>query len=234
MFSERLCIRVWGKGGYYPFTRLYMVILARDQIAAKRDREGRANKVKKKRRTHAVVAKAIKNVSAVDAMAIVNAADPRYSMLPTLAEVTGKRKFPVALLDMNKLSPSDTKVIDCLEKKEAVRAPEEEAKDVGRQERPTEREKNWLEGNDLWRLERSWSSLKVLHKYNTKDIERVGIYLDIKWKDITNIKDRIKYIYQQYPAGALGNLPSRFNQPAPAPSLGPDMTISAPFRPGFA
>ena len=39
------------------------------------------------------------------------------------------------------------------------------------------------------RLARLWSSLKVLHKYNTKEIERVGIYLDIKWKEITNIKD---------------------------------------------
>ena len=36
-------------------------------------------------------------------MAIVNAANPRYSMLPTLAEVTGKRKIPAALLAMNKL-----------------------------------------------------------------------------------------------------------------------------------
>ena len=74
----------------------------------------------------------------------------------------------------------------------------------------------------------------MLHKYNTKEIERVGIYLDIKWKEITKIKYLIKYIYQQYPAEALGNLPSRFNQPAPAPYPGPDMTISAPFCPGFA
>ena len=63
-----------------------------------------------------MVEKAIKNVSAVDAMAIVNAADPRYSMLPTLVEVMGKRKFPAALLAMNKLSPFKTKVIDCLER----------------------------------------------------------------------------------------------------------------------
>ena len=45
----------------------------------------------------------------------------------------------------------------------------------------------------------------MLLKYNSKDIERVGIYLDIKWKDITKIKDRIKYIYQQYPEEALDN-----------------------------
>ena len=181
-----------------------------------------------------MVAKAIKNVSAVDAMAIINDADPRYIMLPTLAKVTGKIKFPAALLVMNKFSLSETKVIDCLEKKEADRASEEEAKDVGLQERATEMEKKRLEGYELWKLARSWSSLKVLHKYNTKDIERVGIYLDIKWKEITNIKDRIEYICQQYPAEALGDLPSGFNQPAPAPSLGPDMTISASFRPGFA
>ena len=30
---------------------------------------------------------------------------------------------------------------------------------------------------------------KVLHKYNTKEIERVGVYLNIKWKEITKIKD---------------------------------------------
>ena len=72
-----------------------------------------------------MVSKAIKNVRAVDAMAIVNAANPRYSMLPTLAEVTGKSKFPAALIAMNTLSPSETKVIDCLEKKEADRASEE-------------------------------------------------------------------------------------------------------------
>ena len=111
-----------------------------------------------------MVAKSIKNVSAVDAMAIVNAADPRSIMLPTLAEVTGKSKFPAALLAMKKLSPSETKVIDCLEKKEANRASEEEATDVGRQERATEREKKRLEGDEMWRLARSWSSLKVLHK----------------------------------------------------------------------
>ena len=70
-----------------------------------------------------MVAKAIKNISAVDAMDIFNAADPRYSMFPTLAEVTGKSKFPAALLAMNKLSLSETKVIDCLEKKEADRSP---------------------------------------------------------------------------------------------------------------
>ena len=183
-----------------------MAMLAREHISAKRAREGRAKNVKKKRRTHAMVAKSIKNVSAVDAVAIVNSANPRYSMLLTLAEVMGKSKFPAALLAMNKLSPSETKVIDCLEKKEAYRVREEEAKDVGRQDRPTEREKKRLEGDELWRLARSWSSLKVLHKYNTKEIERVGIYLDIKWKEITKIKDRIKYIYQQYPAEALGNL----------------------------
>ena len=40
-FAERLCIRAWGKGGYYPFTRLPMVMLAREQISAKRAREGR-------------------------------------------------------------------------------------------------------------------------------------------------------------------------------------------------
>ena len=114
-----------------------IVMLAKEQISAKRAREGRAEKAKKKRRTHAMVAKAIKNVSAVDAMAIVNAVDPRYSMLPTLDEVTGKSKFPADLLEMNKLSPSDTKVIDCLEKEEAGRASEEEAKDVGHQERAT-------------------------------------------------------------------------------------------------
>ena len=148
--------------------------------------------------------------------------------------MTGKSKFPAALIAMNKLSPSDTKVIDCLKKMEADRALEEEAKDVGRQERSTEREKNRLEGDELWRLARSWSSLKVLHKYNTKEIERVGIYLDIKWKEITNIKDLIEYIYQQYPAEALGDLPAGFNKPAPAPSPGPDMTISAPFCPRFA
>ena len=115
-----------------------------------------------------MVAKSIKNVSAVDSMAIGNATNPRYSMLPTLAEVTGKSKFPEALLAMNKLSLSETKVIDCLEKKEAVGAPEEEAKDVGRQERPIEREKKWLEGDGLWRLARLRSSLKVLHKCNTQ------------------------------------------------------------------
>ena len=53
--------------------------------------------------------------------------------------MTGKSKFPLALIAMNKLSQSETKVIDCLEKKEADMASEEEAKDVGRQERPTER-----------------------------------------------------------------------------------------------
>ena len=115
-----------------------------------------------------MVAKAIKNFSAVDAMAIVNAAYPRYIMLPKLAEVMCKSKFTAALLAMNKLSPSETKVIDCLEKKEADRASEEEAKDFGCQERATEKEKNWLEGDELWRLARSWSSLKVMHKYNTK------------------------------------------------------------------
>ena len=62
-----------------------MVMLAREQIAAKRAREGRDKKAKKKQQTHAMVAKAIKNFSAVDDMAIFNAADPRYSMLPTLA-----------------------------------------------------------------------------------------------------------------------------------------------------
>ena len=140
-----------------------MVILAREQIAAQRAREGRDKKAKNKWRTHAMVEKAIKNFSTVDAMAIVNAADPRYSMLPTLADVTGNRKFPAALLAMNKLSLYETKFIDCLEKKEADRAPEEEAKDVGRQERLTEREKNRLEGNELWRMVRLWSSLRVLH-----------------------------------------------------------------------
>ena len=74
----------------------------------------------------------------------------------------------------------------------------------------------------------------MLHKYKTKEIERVGIYLDIKWKEITKIKDQIKYIYQQYTEEALSNLPSRFDQLAPASYPGPDMTISAPFRPGFA
>ena len=34
VFAERLCIRAWGKGGYYPFTRLPMVMLAREQISA--------------------------------------------------------------------------------------------------------------------------------------------------------------------------------------------------------
>ena len=132
---SRLCIRAWGKGRYYPFTRLPMVMLAREQITAKRAREGRAEKAKraregraekakKKQRTHAMVEKAIKNVSAVDAMSIVNAADPWYIMIPTLAEVTGKSKFPTALLAMNKLSPSETKVIDYHEKKEADRAPD--------------------------------------------------------------------------------------------------------------
>ena len=100
-----------------------MVMLAREQIAAKRAREGRAEKANKKRRTQAMVEKAIKNVSTVDAMAIVNAANPRYSVLPTLADVTGKSKFPAALLAMNKLSPSETKVIYCFDKKEADRAP---------------------------------------------------------------------------------------------------------------
>ena len=76
--------------------------------------------------------------------------------------------------------------------------------------------------------------MKVLHKSSTKEIERVGIYLEIKWKEITKIKDQIKYIYQQYPAEALGDLPDGFNQPAPAPSPGPDMTISTPFHPVFA
>ena len=141
-----------------------MVMLARDQIAAKRDREGRDEKAKKKWRTHTMVAKEIKNVSTVDAITTVNAANPRYSMLSTLAELTGKSKFPAALLTMNKLSPSETKVIDCLEKKESYRVREEEAKDVGRQERSTGRKKNWLEGNELWRMARLWSSLKVMHK----------------------------------------------------------------------
>ena len=47
-FSERLCIRAWGKIGYYPFTRFPMVMLAREQIVAKRAREGRAEKAKNK------------------------------------------------------------------------------------------------------------------------------------------------------------------------------------------
>ena len=71
-----------------------------------------------------MVAKAIKNVSAVNTMDIVNVANPRYSLLPTLAKVTGKSKFPAALLTMNKLSPSETKVIEFIEKKEADRASE--------------------------------------------------------------------------------------------------------------
>ena len=81
---------------------------------------------------------------------------------------------------------------------------------------------------------RSWSSLNVLHKYNIKEIEHVGIYPDIKWKEITKFKDRIEYIYQQFPEEALCDLPAGFNQPAPAPSPGPNMTISTPFHPGFA
>ena len=145
-----------------------MRMLAREQISAMRAREGRAKKAKKKRQTHAMVGKAIKNVSAVDAMAIVNAAHPRYSMLPTLAEVTGKSNCPAALLEMNKFSPSETKVIVCLKKKEADRALEEEAKGVGRQDRSTEREKERLEGDELCRLARLWRNLKVLHKYSTK------------------------------------------------------------------
>ena len=54
-------------------------------------------------------------------MSIVKAAHPWYIMIPTLAEVTGKSKFPTALLSMNKLSPSETKVIDYHKKKEADR-----------------------------------------------------------------------------------------------------------------
>ena len=46
-FAERLCIRARGKGGYCPFTWLPMVMLAREQIAAKRAREGRAEKANK-------------------------------------------------------------------------------------------------------------------------------------------------------------------------------------------
>ena len=110
-----------------------MVMLSREHISSNRAREGRANKAKKKRWTHAMVAKAIKNVSTGDAMAIVNASNPRYIMLLTLAKMTGKIKFPAALLAINKLSPSETKAIECLEKKEADRAQEEGAKDVGRQ-----------------------------------------------------------------------------------------------------
>ena len=41
---KRFCIRAWGKGGYYPFTWFPMLMLAREQIAAKRAREGRAEK----------------------------------------------------------------------------------------------------------------------------------------------------------------------------------------------
>ena len=52
------------------------------------------------------------------------------------------------------LSPSENKVIVCLKKKEVERASEEEAKDVGRQERATERDKKRLEGDELWRLAR--------------------------------------------------------------------------------
>ena len=29
VFADRLCFRAWGKGGYYPFTRLPMAILDR-------------------------------------------------------------------------------------------------------------------------------------------------------------------------------------------------------------
>ena len=51
-----------------------MVMLDREQISAKRSREGRAEKAKRKWRTHSMVSKAIKNVSTMDAMAIINAA----------------------------------------------------------------------------------------------------------------------------------------------------------------
>ena len=40
--------------------------------------------------------------------------------------------------------------------------------------------------------------------------------------------------YKQYPAEALGDLPAGFNHPAPTPSPGTDMTISAPFSPFFS
>ena len=35
VFAERLFIQAWEKGGYYPFTRLPMAMLAREQISAK-------------------------------------------------------------------------------------------------------------------------------------------------------------------------------------------------------
>ena len=78
-----------------------------------------------------------------------------------------------------------------------------------------DKEEKRLKGEKLWRLARSRSSSKALREYNTTEIERVGVYLGIKWKKIKKKKDRICHIYALHPDEPLGELPADYNA-APA------------------
>ena len=132
-----------------------------------------------------------------------------------IGKVTSHTKFPAAILAQSKVSPSEKQVVDCLKKKEELQVADEAKAEAARKQRSSDKEEKPVKGEKLWRLARSRGSSKALHEYNATEIEHVGVYLGIKWKEITKKKDRICHICALHPDEPLGELPADCNA-APA------------------
>ena len=220
-FREDNCRCGYRAGGYYPFTRLPMVVLMKEQMAAAAAVENAA----KRRKINA--GGVAGSVDLIEALRRINDIDPKWFALPKLDSVDAGTKIPAHVLAQMKLSPTSAEAIAIIDKKDKCKLEETAAMEIKKAARAVERANKELRGHALFQRVTDPVTPVVLSSLSVSELKELGAYKKepATWKkaDGTTIGkkvDMIAYLAAKHPLDF-----------APAP---PPMHLPGTFAPGTA
>ena len=109
-FTEEMCRKGYKLCGYYPFSRLPMIKLMKEKMAAEAAAEG-------KMKRHKTSRDAAGSIPTHQALKRIKLAQPKWFQFPSAGEVNHKTKFPAHVMAQERRSPTSNEAIAIMGKK---------------------------------------------------------------------------------------------------------------------
>lgn len=221
-FDRLTCQRGWHEGGYDPFTRLPMVILAKE-IAEKEVAQERGSK---RRRLNEAAAAAVKDISIEEIMKRIEDAEPAWQQLPDPTSVNSRTKISKAMLAQMQVSPSSHEAVSILEAKDTAIQKEQEEKKLRAEDRKAQADQKRRMGHEVFQQICGHEPRKQFKELTSEQLSNLVAYKEIKLKmpdgSIVTRKDqKIFLLLHHHPQ----DFPGQHNAFVEPPIVPPPLTL---------
>lgn len=207
-FSANNCVSSWKRGGYNPYTRAPLMLVAAKKIEQKKHDESRveAKRIQKRKNARAeqVFGSGKDKIPPADALAIIAKSNAAYSTVPSLDDDGRPRvKLTPALMAQMPphMAPTSTEIRLMAENEEAARKAEEERKQAAREIRAEKQSDRANEGAVIFTRVTARRNRQGLNSLKVTELDNLAVYKKHKWEKDTKKKDaKVAELIRAFPA----------------------------------